>query len=324
MAFINNSPYFGKTHQQMMVQFFTSSKTATNGLATYLLNVKGRMNLPYMTNTLNIRERDCDFTPLGTTTLDNKEINVKVYEDQMEFCKPDLVKMYDNMGIAYVAAGVPNVADPIVDFAIAQRLKQLEANWDNIIWNSDTANPVNPNTADYLQDGFIKLMNAGGPVNVGGTVITPLNVISIFESMIQGMGEELDSAVQGGDNGVYMVTSYGALRFLTNALSAIALSQYGNFEKRNWTSPNGTTFTNIWHIYGIPIVGIPNFRPDTIYLVHHDMLFVGTDVSPESMYINTIDFETTTFENKIGFKFAWVLGMQISNQSNLIVEFYNP
>lgn len=322
MSFVNSSPYFGKTRQQMMLRFMASPITLNYGLAQILDNVKGRMNLPYLTDVLNIRERDCDFTPGGSSTLSNKTIDVKVYEDQTDFCKVTLQKLYDNSGMFYIAPGVPNVPNALVDYAIAQRLQKLQGNWDNIIWNSDTLLGADPTVALNLQDGFTKLIHAGSPVNVGTGAITSVNVIDVFQDVVSGMGDVLTQEVNLGNTGVYMVTSYAVLTLLRNALAAIPLAQHGNFERKDWISPSGAVLTNIWHLAGIPVVGIPNFRANTIFLTHYEMMFIGTDVSPENMYIDTIDFETTTFANKIGFKFAWVLGMQISNQSNLMVEYY--
>lgn len=323
---VNNATFYGKTWDEMMRQFFVSSITAGKGLVTPLLGVKGREHLPYLTQTLNIRERDCSFTAGGVVTMDEKIITTVVYTDQVEFCKPDLYKFFDQSGLFEVTPGIPGIAEQVLNYAVAQRLEKLKSNWDNIIWNSDTALGANPLTGINLQDGFTKLINAGSPIPAGLTpaTVTVLNVVSMFESIVEVMPEVFQQAVQTGDRGLYIVTNYTINTLLWQALQAIPIAQWGAFERKDYISPNGSVFTNVWWVQGVPIIPIPNFRADTAFLVHHDILFLGTDIDSEDMYIKTLDMENTTLEPKIRFNMGWVFGMQIGNQSNLFVEFYKP
>src|SRR5690606_7082035 len=138
-----NSQYVGKVAQEIYMDIFYGAPTIMNGLTKQYDNVKGKLRLPR----LDIEESflhssdSCDFVPVGSLELNDRELLVCDMDIKVQFCKKDVALLYDESGIWKQPAGANNTEIPptLQDAIIKTIVEKTSEELEEIIWRGDTA-----------------------------------------------------------------------------------------------------------------------------------------------------------------------------------------
>jgi hypothetical protein len=321
MAITNNSNPYWELKDQVAYKLFSSSHMTGSGLSDLSYGAKGNIVVPDIVQTLNVNQQSCNFNAGGDVTLNRININPIKYTEGTEFCKPDLEAVYMKSPLTDVLPGAGNVPERFLAAIVEQRMDQMRAVFDRIIWSSDTTD------VGFIsfQEGYIrKLFLDPNTIDVTSPVaITVGNVRTEIERMVTGfMSPVLYEHSFDANNGVYIATSFDVNLKLTAALGAQPAAQYSMYERKTYRTPSGVTIDNIWHINGIPIIPFAGFRANTMVLTSAKMMYLAVDLDPSALGFNILDLEPTTMDKKIRYEFNFSFGMGITSQTNLITLYH--
>lgn len=120
----------------------------------------------------------CDRNPLGGPILSDKTIEVSDIKYNIDICNKDLIGNWGQLGLK-PGAMIEMEEIPFGDQIIAHFIERIHENNEMMLWQGDklSANP-------YLNkiDGIMKIMKAGGVVNVNSNV-TAHSTSNIIDSM---------------------------------------------------------------------------------------------------------------------------------------------
>lgn len=157
----------------------------TAAMATVQAGIKQDSRLHFLSTNVVFQDgANCTRSASGTTTLTEKTIstaNIAIYED---LCLEDLVGKWAQITLKQGAlAGKQVMPEEIAQVYWDEKAKLLAQALDTADWQGDTTSGTN-NLSYY--DGWIKLVDAGSPVNgnTGSlTSVTTSNIITAVQNM---------------------------------------------------------------------------------------------------------------------------------------------
>ena len=167
--------------------------------------IKGTQDVHLLTETAVYQADGCDLSPSGDTTIGRLPITVGNIAIMKKYCTKDLLPKFTQR---WLRAGATGELDEIAQFAaFAAETAAMVARQEEInIWQGDTA--LSSPDSRRFYDGWMKLIDAGSPINgnpTGITVatgITASDIIGILQKMYELMSpDELaltDNAIRLG------------------------------------------------------------------------------------------------------------------------------
>jgi hypothetical protein len=161
--------------------FGSKSKT----LASTYQGIKGSQTINIMAESAAYQADGCEITASGNSTLTQRTITVGAVVDKKKYCLKDLIPKW-TQHLLRQGSEAENDEIALMDFfanyGVAQIAKQEETN----AWQGDTASGT-ANLNKY--DGWLKLIDAGSPIDGNPTAITvatgitTANVIGIIDGI---------------------------------------------------------------------------------------------------------------------------------------------
>jgi len=151
-----SSNYAGKEAGAIVGQAFKEADTITKGFVTVYENVNYMLNLRKIQLTGGKREYTCGFVPAGSITLSEKTLAPKKFKDDFSVCKETFRAQWSEESMG-ASAHNDNAPKDIMDAILVEKLAQTAQEFDDNIWNGDSAN-------DDEFDGFLKLFLADSEV----------------------------------------------------------------------------------------------------------------------------------------------------------------
>ena len=173
------SDYVAREVQPLTKALFIGGDTGK--FALMQAGVKGSMKIPLITGTTTLQAGNCP-TPSGDDVITEVTINVAPFTVYKSYCQADLEDKLPNQVIGAGSKHTDTLKpfeETLVDVAVAGINETLELTY----WQGDTVGVYT------LFDGFIKLIDAGSPVDgnpaaiTAGTGIIAGNVIGIVDGM---------------------------------------------------------------------------------------------------------------------------------------------
>jgi hypothetical protein len=150
------SNYAGKEAGGIVGQAFKEADTLAKGFVTIFENVNYNLNLRKIQLTGGKREYTCGFVPAGAITLSEKILAPKKFKDDFSVCKETFRAQWSEESMG-ASAHNDNAPKDIMDAILVEKLGQTAEEFDDNIWNGNSAN-------DDEFDGFLKLFAADSEV----------------------------------------------------------------------------------------------------------------------------------------------------------------
>jgi len=150
------SNYAGREAGAIVGQAFKEADTLAKGFVTRYENVNYQLALRKIQLTGGKREYTCGFTPAGAITLTEKILAPKKFKDDFSVCKETFRAQWSEESMG-ASAHNDNAPKDIMDAILVEKLAQTAQEFDDNIWNGDSAN-------DDEFDGFLKLFLADSEV----------------------------------------------------------------------------------------------------------------------------------------------------------------
>ena len=188
-AYIENSDF------PIIAKVQTSSDTAS--LVSKQVGIKKSSNLHFMeTDVVFQSGANCNRTASGTTTMTDKTItvgDVAIYEN---LCIKDLNGKYAQIYLQRGAAGDSVLPGEIEGVYLENKMEILKKQLEVSDWQGDTLSGTN-NLSYY--DGWLKLIDAGSPINGNTGSITAATGISVSNIIpaVQGMYLSIPQDIRG-------------------------------------------------------------------------------------------------------------------------------
>ena len=163
--------------------------------ATIQDGVKGSSNLHFMESDVVFQADDCTRTASGTTTFTDKTLTVGKIAIAEDLCNDDLEGKWAQILLRQgVMEGRQVLPEEIAEIYMNEKMVKYKQAIAVADWQGDTASGT-ANLQRY--DGWIKLIDAGSPINgnTGGvtaaTGITTANILDILDAMYLARPSEL-------------------------------------------------------------------------------------------------------------------------------------
>lgn len=189
-----NSKYAGSLAGEIFVQAFKKSDTISKNAITILPNNIGTGYLPKLSYTADLQDYSCGFEPSGELEYADKEVAMKKFKIDHEFCKDEFHQTFQAQvqGLFSADNEIPN---DIMDAILLAIVKNLGEKVDSFIWNSATT-------------GLLAKMDADVDiVDVTLSAVTPANVMDEIAKMYDAIPDEIID-----DEDVVMVVAPGIAR----------------------------------------------------------------------------------------------------------------
>lgn len=188
-AYIENADF------PLVANLQISSSTAA--LVTKQTGIKGSSKLHFLSSDVTFQDNDCSARAAsGTTTMTDKTITVGDIAIREDLCPKTLIGKWAQIELALGSQGDKIMPGAIEEVYIAEKMALIAEQLEVSDWQSDSS-LTSGNLSFY--DGWIKLIDAGSPVDGNtdlvtvATGITSANVITLLQNMFLVMPKELQN-----------------------------------------------------------------------------------------------------------------------------------
>jgi hypothetical protein len=230
-------------------------------------DIKSSATINLLSSTLVAQAGGCGFTNSGTTNLTQSPIVVCSLKTQESICL-DTLQLYYTQTL--MNQGSYNTEIPFEQLYAEEKVSQISALIDDLIWKGDTTTTGNTS----LCDGFIKLAETtySGSVVDGNvntvTAITAANIIDIVDGMVSAVPTDIIDM-----DDLYLYMGYDTYRLYALALRNANLFHYTGAENQ------GETFSQIVPGTNIRVIAVRGLNgTNKMFLSSKSNLVYGCDL----------------------------------------------
>lgn len=254
----------GEVAGKYMAPMIREANTIKENLVTVLPNITAPQFVRKIETENGFVDYVCGFTPAGSITISERELNPKKIKEDRQLCKEDFRQLWtaQEMGFSAHNDNLPATEQAAILADIGNR---IALKIDREIWNGDGS--------DGKLAGFIPALLADADViDVVGEVITAENVQAELGKFIDAHTDEIMEA----PDHVYGVS--------TNVLRALKRS-YGNQARSNGTFSTGSDV----EFDGHQLTAIKGLPANTMIGYNRSNLMFGTGLLADHNEIKVID-----------------------------------
>jgi len=230
-------------------------------------DIKSSATINLLSSTLVAQAGGCGFTNSGTTNLTQSPIVVCSLKTQESICL-DTLQLYYTQTL--MNQGSYNTEIPFEQLYAEEKVSQISALIDDLIWKGDTTTTGNTS----LCDGFIKLAETtySGSVVDGNvntvTAITAANIVDIVDGMVSVVPTDIIDM-----DDLYLYMGYDTYRLYALALRNANLFHYTGAENQ------GETFSQIVPGTNVRVVAVRGLNgTNKMFLSTKSNLVYGCDL----------------------------------------------
>jgi hypothetical protein len=268
-----NTTYAGEKLQGFISAALLSANTIENGGVTVKPNVKFKAVIKSLATGTLIADDSCEFTDSSSVTLDEKILQPKTFQVNLQLCKQDFRDDWDAISMGYSAFDSlpPSFADYLVGHVAAKVAEEMETT----IWSG-----VN-GTGQF--DGFTTLFaNDGAVIDVTGTTVTAGNVIDEMGKVV----DAIPSAIYGKED-LKLYVSKNVMKAYVRALGgfgAQGLGAAGSDNKGTQWYDNGALSFD-----GVSVFLANGLADNKMVAAQSSNLYFGTGVLSDLNQVKVLD-----------------------------------
>ena len=226
-----------------------------------------------------IANASCDFTPTGTITLDERVLDPKRLQINVETCKADFVGDWEAVEMGY--SQFKNMPPKFSDFITMRILARAAAKTEGNLWSGDGSVA---GEFDGVETQIALDANLPAAQEVAGTSVTAANVIDELGKIVDATPTRLRT-MEGFQINVSANIFYAYTRalggFATGGLGANGVNGQGTM----WAQPNLEVLT----FDGVRVVKCNGMTDDTAIATYQDNLWFGTGLLADHTTLRLLD-----------------------------------
>jgi hypothetical protein len=260
MAIAVTSSYAGKSAGMYIAAALKEAKSLD--YLTQMNNVRYKSAIQTMANTGFVRNATCDFTENGTLTLNEKVIEVKPLQINIDLCKKSLVSSWES---AEMSGAYGNPPPSFVDYVISYMGSIIADATETGIWQDDNGN--GELTTSFLQAAGLLLPGTDATViqSSASGAYTAANIIANLQTLTADMAANVPAILGKEDLHIYMNNK-------TYAFYISAVSTLGYVNAYNMNGDYEPVFE------GYKIAVCPGMPDNQMVAAQKSNLFWGTDL----------------------------------------------
>lgn len=269
--------YAGQKAAGYVAAALLSANTIESGGLTVKPNIKFKEVLKRVSLDAVLKDATCDFTATSTVTLNEKVLQPKEVQVNLQLCKQDYQSDWDAAEMGYSA--FDTLPKSFADFLVAHVAAKVAAKTETNIWSGNAAN-----TGEF--DGFERLLSLDSQLpaanEVLGTTVTSANVIAELGKVV----DAIPAAVYGRE-GLRIYVSKNIAKAYIRALGGYGASGLGangmNAQGTQWYNNDALSFD------GIPIFMAEGMTSNVMIAAESDNLFFGTGLLSDMNEVKVLD-----------------------------------
>lgn len=308
-----NTTYAGEFAGEYIAAALLASSTINDGGVTVKANIALKEVIKTLSTGDLVTAAGCDFVPNSSVTLNERIIEPKELQVNLQLCKYEFVKDWEAQQMGFgLNQGLPPVFS---DFMIAHVAAEVAQNTEFNVWQGDTAG------ATYTSfDGFEKLIAAAViagdiPANQAITaVVGGLNAGNIIEELSK-VVDEIPAALYGKED-LFVYIGSAAAKYYVQALGGFAANGLG----ANGTNAQGTQWWNNGSltINGVKIFVGQGLSANKMYAGTKSNLYFGTGLLNDSNVVKVLDMADLDGSNNVRMIMRFTSSVQFGIAEDLV------
>ena len=276
------STYAGEAAAGYIATTLRNSPTIFNNGVTVIPNVAYKRVLRRYSDNGLLSDATCDFTPTTTITLNERILEPKELQVNLEFCKQTFIDDWESeaMGFGLTQGPPPSFAE----FILTRVAEAIAAQNENSIWQGNGA------TSGQFA-GFTGLLAADATVidvDSTGTAITSANVISVMTSVLAAMQTNNPSVLSKATDDLHFYVSTNAWFAYITALGGFGASGLGA-NGYMAQGPNNQLASQPLYFSGVKVFHAPGMPANEMILARRSNLFFGTGLLADHTEVALLD-----------------------------------
>lgn len=282
-----------------------SGNTLAQGGITIMPNVKFKSVIKRLDLASLTANASCDFTPTGTVTLDERILEPKDLQVNLELCKDDFQDDWEAVQMGFSA--FDNLPPLFSDFIIARVAEQVAQKTEQDIW-AGTAGAG-------AFDGISTLIAADAALpaaqEIAGTNVTAANVIDELGKIVDAVPNRL----YGRDN-LFIYVSQNIARAYVRALGGFGASGLG----ANGVANQGTQWYNGGDLAfdGVKMFVANGLADDTAIATTKDNLYFGTGLLSDHNEVKLLDMADLDGSQNVRMIMRYTAGVQYGFATDVV------
>ena len=260
MAIAVTSSYAGKSAGMYIAAALKEAKSLD--YLTQMNNVRFKSAIQTMANTGFVRNATCDFTENGTLTMNEKVIEVKPLQINIDLCKKSLVSSWES---AEMTGAYGNPPASFEDYVISYMGSIIADATETGIWQDDNGN--GELTTSFLQAAGLLLPGTDATVvqSAASAAYSATNIIANLQTLTSDMAANVPAILGKEDLHIYMNNK-------TYAFYISAVSTLGYVNAYNMNGDYEPVFE------GYKIAVCPGMNDNEMVAAQKSNLYWGTDL----------------------------------------------
>jgi len=287
--------FVGEVAGEYIAEMIKEANTISENLVTVLPNVVSPQFIRKIETAAGFVDYSCGFTPAGSITLSEKELNPKKVKWDSELCKEDFRQLWtaSQMGFSAHNDNLPQTEQAAI---LADMGTRIARKIDVDIWEGDGA------TGNF--DGLIPaLLLDAAVIDVATPVaITAANVEAELGKFIDAIPDEVI-----GGAGVVMGVSTNVIRAIKRA--------YGTQARANGTFLKPSEFD----FEGYTLTEIKGLNANTMVAYDKNQVFFGTGLTADFNEIRVKDQDESDLSGTVRMKVVFTGGVQYAYGGEIVL-----
>ena len=281
-----------------------SGNTLAQGGITIMPNVKFKSVIKRLDLASLTANASCDFTPTGTVTLDERILQPKELQVNLELCKSDFRDDWEAIQMGYSA--FDNLPPKFSDYIIARVAEQVAQKTEQDIW-AGTAGAG-------AFDGFSTLIAADANLpaaqEIAGTSVTAANVIDELGKIVDAVPTRLY-----GKEDLHIYVAQNIFRAYKRALGGFGASGLG----ANGVDMKGNNQDiDVLYFDGVKIFMANGLADDTAICTSKDNLYFGTGLLSDHNEVKLLDMADLDGSQNVRLVMRYTAGVQYGFASDIV------
>jgi len=299
--------YAGEFAGQYIAAALLSGNTLANQLITIKPNVKYKEVIKTLDYGSAIKDGACDFDAEGSITLDERIIQPKELQVNIQTCKQDYQSDWEAVAMGYSQLN-QKMPPKFTDYFIARLAADVASATETSIWQGNSA-------VSGQFEGFQLKFIAAAFAAAGGTVIVPAaitsaNVLAQMALVVDGVPSTLYNKE---DMTIYV--SQNVARAYVRALGGFVATIGANGVQGNgpmWY--NGQTLS----FEGVSVVVANGLSDDTMVAAQKANLFFGTGLMSDQNEVRLIDMGDIDGSQNVRFVMRYTAGVEYGIAADIV------
>jgi hypothetical protein len=281
-----------------------SGNTLAQGGITIMPNVKFKSVIKRLDLASLTANASCDFTPTGTVTLDERILQPKELQVNLELCKSDFRDDWEAIQMGYSA--FDNLPPKFSDYIIARVAEQVAQKTEQDIW-AGTAGAG-------AFDGFSTLIAADANLpaaqEIAGTTVDAANVIDELGKIVDAVPTRLY-----GKEDLHIYVAQNIFRAYKRALGGFGASGLG----ANGVDMKGNNQDiDVLYFDGVKIFMANGLADDTAICTSKDNLYFGTGLLSDHNEVKLLDMADLDGSQNVRLVMRYTAGVQYGFASDMV------